>query len=162
SARRICSLQWFGTRLALSLQWMPERHRRGCAPSLPAQPHSRSAPGGLSSRSIQPGCLMSSVLRLLRLVGAALLFLVPVAACADDGHLVIHSGDRAIAFNVEVVDTDAGREKGLMFRQSLAPDAGMLFDFKDSEQVAFWMQNTFIPLDMLFIAADGVIKTIHA
>jgi hypothetical protein len=48
-----------------------------------------------------------------------------------------------------------------MFRTSLAPDAGMLFDYHHEQEADFWMQNTLIPLDMVFIAADGTVKTIH-
>jgi uncharacterized membrane protein (UPF0127 family) len=78
-----------------------------------------------------------------------------------DNKLVLHTTKGDFSFNVELADTPAEREKGLMFRTALAPDAGMLFDYHREQQAAFWMQNTLIPLDMVFVAADGVVKTIH-
>ncbi len=91
----------------------------------------------------------------------ALLLLSVATACSADNRLVLHTSKGDFAFNVEIADTEAERAKGLMFRTSLAPDAGMLFDYHREQQAAFWMQNTLIPLDMIFIGADGVVKTIH-
>jgi uncharacterized membrane protein (UPF0127 family) len=63
-------------------------------------------------------------------------------------------------FAVELAETDAKRERGLMFRESLAPDRGMLFDFQTPRVVAFWMKNTLIPLDIIYIAQDGRVISI--
>jgi uncharacterized membrane protein (UPF0127 family) len=63
-------------------------------------------------------------------------------------------------FFVEIADDEAERERGLMFRESLAPDRGMLFDFKTPQPVAFWMKNTLIPLDILYVQADGTVLSI--
>lgn len=102
-----------------------------------------------------------AAIRALGLLAAVFVGLLPLAACSSDDRLVAHTATGDYSFTVEVVDTPAARNKGLMFRQSLAKDAGMLFDFKQEQQTAFWMQNTFIPLDMVFIAADGEVRTIH-
>lgn len=103
---------------------------------------------------------------MLRAGFLALLLLVVapvIAACAGNEHeVVLHTGKGDFTFKVEIADTPEAREKGLMFRTDLAPDAGMLFDFHEEREVGFWMQNTLIPLDMVFIGAHGVVKSIHA
>lgn len=68
--------------------------------------------------------------------------------------VVTASGARH-AFAVEVAATPDLLARGLMFRKSLAADAGMLFDFGHDREISMWMKNTLIPLDMLFVAADG-------
>lgn len=80
---------------------------------------------------------------------------------AGDGYATLTTSTGTYRFSIELADDEAERAKGLMFRQHLAPDAGMLFDFGEERPVAFWMRNTFISLDMIFIAADGTVKTIH-
>ena len=76
--------------------------------------------------------------------------------------LVIDTLHGPVTFNVEVASDSATQMKGLMFRTRLAPDAGMLFDFHWPSPITFWMKNTPLSLDMLFIKADGTISTIAA
>ena len=100
----------------------------------------------------------------IRNAGAVLAMLavaLPVAVQAQDNELTLHTETGDYHFNVELVDTPQSRAQGLMFRTELADDAGMLFDFKEEREVSFWMQNTLIPLDMIFVGTDGVIDTIH-
>lgn len=66
------------------------------------------------------------------------------------------------SFTMEIAADDESRERGLMYRTAMAPDAGMLFDFHTPQMVAFWMENTVLPLDMLFVRADGTIARIKA
>ena len=69
-------------------------------------------------------------------------------------------GQRDVAFRVELARTEPQRERGLMNRKEMAPDAGMLFLFERPSELVFWMKNTLIPLDMIFIGGDHHIVVI--
>jgi len=85
-------------------------------------------------------------------------------------HQIVNAPDRAFDLSLNGVETRAGvggagkslkRDRGLMFRQSLPDDGGMLFDYDPPQAISFWMKNTLIPLDMVFINADGTIRSIR-
>lgn len=82
----------------------------------------------------------------------ALAMLPGVTACGAEPRVTIATQQgRTVAFNVEVADSPAKRELGLQYRRDLASDHGMIFLFPDQSQQTFWMKNTPIPLDMIFI-----------
>ena len=100
---------------------------------------------------------------LLSLVLAVVLLWGPAAAAVEfpEGQLTIATaGGARHAFRIEIAVTPAQRAQGLMFRTELAPNAGMLFIYESEGQVAMWMKNTFVSLDMLFISRRGEILRI--
>jgi uncharacterized membrane protein (UPF0127 family) len=94
-------------------------------------------------------------------LAVAMITLLVACGGIDEHRLVLHTAKGDSWFGVEIADSPAERSLGLMYRQSLAADAGMLFDYQSEQLVSFWMDNTEIPLDMVFIGADGVVKAIH-
>jgi uncharacterized membrane protein (UPF0127 family) len=89
---------------------------------------------------------------------------LPVEAGAQTGlpHVILTIQGRSGVhrFDVEVAGTFEQQETGMMFRRSVPPNTGMLFPFDPPQDVTFWMKNTLVPLDMVFIRADGTIARI--
>ena len=104
----------------------------------------------------------------VRLAAAFAFVLVLVASVsvtaqgAEPDSLEIVTSTGRHAFQIEIANNDATRERGLMDRRYMAADHGMLFEFDREAPVAFWMKNTYIPLDMIFIAPSGVVTHIAA
>lgn len=76
--------------------------------------------------------------------------------------LVLATATGEHVIDVEVAETPREKEVGLMFRRSVPQGTGMLFPYEGAQEVTMWMRNTFVPLDMIFIRADGVVHRIEA
>lgn len=92
---------------------------------------------------------------------ALLLLAFSARASAANDRLQIATDTGTYDYTVELALTNRERAVGLMHREWMAPDAGMLFRFDGVRPVSMWMRNTLIPLDMIFIRPDGSVATIH-
>lgn len=81
-------------------------------------------------------------------------------AAVETEQLTIDTHNGPVSFAVEIADDDAERNRGLMFRDPLPDDRGMLFHFQEPEHASFWMRNTPSSLDIIFIGVDGRILNI--
>ena len=91
----------------------------------------------------------------------ALMFPVAVASAAGTDTLILETASGEHRYTVEIASSDRERAKGLMFRRSLPETGGMIFIYDPPQPVAMWMRNTYISLDMIFIAPDGTVRRIE-
>jgi len=109
--------------------------------------------------------LLIGMLSTVCATGLAVEIVLPRTAAAQSNpfpvsRLTVETARGRFEFTVEVADTAARRTQGLQERRTLAPNAGMLFDFETPQRVSMWMKDTYLSLDMIFVGADGVVLNI--
>ena len=105
-----------------------------------------------------PGRLVTSLAAAMAVL--VTLYVTPAARAASVQPLEIATRSGVHVFSVEMATTEEEKQTGLMYRKELPDGKGMLFDFSPEQQISMWMKNTYIPLDMIFIRADGRILRI--
>lgn len=119
-----------------------------------------SNPTSSTRRKAMRGWCWTRLGGLIVVAAFVLLLNVAVAPAAQFETLEITTSRGVEVFRVEIAKSDQERATGLMYRRELPEGQGMLFDFRPDQDVAMWMKNTFIALDMIFIRADGTIHHI--
>ncbi|HMO09705.1 MAG TPA: DUF192 domain-containing protein [Paracoccaceae bacterium] len=111
----------------------------------------------MGSSGAARGTVLGLILWLVAAVSSA------AAAVCDPGQVELRTpAGSSVRFSVELALTPAEQARGLMFRESMARSAGMLFVYPRPQRASFWMRNTLIPLDMIFAGADGTVSHVHA
>ena len=95
-------------------------------------------------------------------LAAAFVGAAPLRAEMRKDVLKLFTASGEHAFNVELASTPAEKSRGLMFRRSLADNAGMIFPYEPPQEATMWMKNTYVSLDMVFIRGDGIVHRIEA
>lgn len=108
----------------------------------------------------QTAAWAGTFLALLALISGAAAEGWPMVLPTDPAPLVAHTNNGEQRFSIEVADDPEKRQRGLMFRRSMGDDHGMLFVFPESGRRSFWMKDTPMALDLLFIADGGTVRAI--
>lgn len=128
---------------------------------IPAPRRNVSAVQQLTNSQRTAGCLVGTIL-----LAVIVLFCINgqtfAASAFKREKLTLVTTAKEYVFNVELAETSEQQSRGLMFRHSLGPREGMLFLHPEPRYISMWMRNTYIPLDMIFIRADGRIHRIEA